>query len=228
MRYKYSDKQEKQILKSIVILVDTREQKNSHITSWFDAKGVKWKSKKLDFGDYSFYIPANEEMDKPRDLMFTDEIAIERKAHLDELAGNLSERRQVEMDNPDYDTNEIESDSNKKYVKVNVDEIQRLSAELVRAQKSKAIFDVVIEISTDHPSSWLAIASDDYSTKYTPNSFAGRLFAFMARYNLNVGYAHDIVMGWYIYKRFNYYARERFGMVLMDELMDNFETNNED
>ena len=79
----------------MTILVDTREHegKNDHILNYFDSKNINWKKQKLDFGDYSFMIPANKELDIPRDLYFDSKIMIERKANLDELIGNIVKDR---------------------------------------------------------------------------------------------------------------------------------------
>ena len=38
-------------------------------------------------------IPANEELNIPRDLWFSNEIMVERKANLDEFAGNIAKDR---------------------------------------------------------------------------------------------------------------------------------------
>lgn len=91
--YKYTDKEKAQLLKSIVILVDTRENKNQHILDWFDRKEVPYKKKALENGDYSFYIPKNVELNIERDLYFDKEIMIERKNSVDELAGNFTKNR---------------------------------------------------------------------------------------------------------------------------------------
>lgn len=82
-----------ELLKSVTIICDTREQKNDHITSYFDSKKIPWVKSKLDFGDYSYYIPRNEELGIPRDLYFSKEIMIERKGSLEELAGNVTKER---------------------------------------------------------------------------------------------------------------------------------------
>ena len=66
----------------MTVLVDTREQENGHITDYFDAKGIPYKKKALEFGDYSFLIPRNDELSIPRDLIFSHKIMIERKASL--------------------------------------------------------------------------------------------------------------------------------------------------
>lgn len=91
--YQYSQKEQQQILKSITILCDTREKKDSHITDWFTSKGIPFQKYKLNFGDYSFMVPANPAMGTVRDMYFTKEIVIERKAHLEELSQNLAQKR---------------------------------------------------------------------------------------------------------------------------------------
>lgn len=94
-KYYYTDKEKEQIIKSMVILVDGREKegKNNHILDWFDKKKIPWKKKSLSKGDYSFYIPANEELHIPRDLYFDSDIVVERKASLEEISGNLTQHR---------------------------------------------------------------------------------------------------------------------------------------
>lgn len=92
-KYKFTDKEQKEILKSMAILVDTREQNNSHILNWFESKNIKYKSKKLDYGDYSFYIPRNEEFSIHRDIYYSKNICIERKSSTDELVGNFASDR---------------------------------------------------------------------------------------------------------------------------------------
>lgn len=101
--YKYTDKEQKQLLDSIVILADTREHdgKNSHILKYFDDNNIKWSKKKLPYADYSFMIPANDDLNIPRDLDFSSKVVIERKANLEELSGNLtsnSERSRIKKE----------------------------------------------------------------------------------------------------------------------------------
>lgn len=93
MLYKYTDSEIKALLKSLIVLVDTREQVNKHIIDYFDKKEILFKEAKLDFGDYSFMLPANQELGIHRDLYFTNEIVIERKGNLEELSGNLTKDR---------------------------------------------------------------------------------------------------------------------------------------
>lgn len=94
MRNYYTDKEVKAMLKSMNILIDTREQENSHIKEFLDKKKIKYRTRKLDFGDYSFYLPTDETLDIKRDIYFDKEIVIERKGSLSELAGNLTKDRE--------------------------------------------------------------------------------------------------------------------------------------
>lgn len=77
----------------MVVLVDTREKVNDHILQYFDKAKVNYKKKALAYGDYSFYIPQNEELSIPRDLYFDSKCVIERKGSLEELSGNLTKER---------------------------------------------------------------------------------------------------------------------------------------
>jgi len=97
MRSFYTDAESKALLKSLTMVVDTREQKNQHITKYFTDKRVPFKVQKLDYGDYTAYIPKNIELGVMRDIYLSDNINIERKANLDELAQNLTAgRTQIE------------------------------------------------------------------------------------------------------------------------------------
>lgn len=93
MKPHYTDKELQTLLKSVTIVIDTREQENKHITDYFAKHNIPYVSQKLDYGDYSCFIPANRELGIVRDMYFTDAIAVERKHSLDELAGNLTQDR---------------------------------------------------------------------------------------------------------------------------------------
>ena len=92
-KYKYTDSEERELLDSIVILVDTREKVNDHITDYFDKHHIPYKKKALKNGDYSFLVPQNEKLGIYRDTYYHDDIIVERKASLEELSGNLSTKR---------------------------------------------------------------------------------------------------------------------------------------
>lgn len=94
LKYNYTDKEIKDLLSSIVVLIDTREQKYQHITNYLENKGVKYERKKLDYGDYGVYLPKNEQYGIMRDIQFP--IFIERKNSIDELALTIRERTRFE------------------------------------------------------------------------------------------------------------------------------------
>lgn len=56
------------------LIVDTREQKWSHIKTYLEQNGIEYSLHKLDYGDYM--TPGNH-------------ISVDRKQNLDELAANL-------------------------------------------------------------------------------------------------------------------------------------------
>ena len=58
MMYKFNQKEIKKILDSLVIIVDTRENANSHIIDFFNKKKIPYSIEKLPFGDYSCKLPA--------------------------------------------------------------------------------------------------------------------------------------------------------------------------
>lgn len=60
------------------IIVDTREQKNSHILKYFALHDVDFEEKKLEVADYK--------------IEGKDSLAIDRKQNLDEIARNLMNR----------------------------------------------------------------------------------------------------------------------------------------
>lgn len=97
--YKFTDKEKKELLDSITILIDSREQKNKPIIDWLDRKKKPYQQKKLDFGDYSFLIGKNESLGIMRDLDFSKLIVLERKQNIDEFVSNLvSDRTRIERE----------------------------------------------------------------------------------------------------------------------------------
>ena len=85
MRRHYTDKEITDLLKQMIIVCDTREQENGHVTGYFDKRKVAHTSRKLDTGDYSAMIG---------DMTLEHEVVVERKANLDELCGNVTVDRQ--------------------------------------------------------------------------------------------------------------------------------------
>jgi ERCC4-type nuclease len=92
--FKYTDKEIGELLKTITILVDTREQKNEHIIQYFDSKSISYQALKQEAGDYSVMLPKNETYGIQRAIYFP--IAVERKNSVDELAQTIKERTRFE------------------------------------------------------------------------------------------------------------------------------------
>ena len=90
MKQYYTDKKYKELLSHLIVLVDTRDQTNQAITDWFDSNNIRWKTKALKTGDYGLMIESCPELGFQYDTYFTDELCIERKNSLSELAGNLA------------------------------------------------------------------------------------------------------------------------------------------
>lgn len=85
------------LIKQVVILVDTREQENSHIIDFFNKKKINYRIKALKFCDYSAELKSCPELGLPFDVSLEDVIAIERKGSgesgLTEIAGNFGNGR---------------------------------------------------------------------------------------------------------------------------------------
>ena len=90
MKNYYTPNNYKELLKHMRILCATNEQKNQHIKDWFDKKKVLYMDKALKTGDYCFRIDSCPELGFPIDTYFTDELFIERKNSLTELAGSIN------------------------------------------------------------------------------------------------------------------------------------------
>lgn len=95
--YRHSETEIKEILKTLVIIYDTREQENQHILKYFDKHGIKYISEKLDVGDYGCMIPANPKYGINRNIYLKS--VIERKASVDEICGNLQKKTQQAFEN---------------------------------------------------------------------------------------------------------------------------------
>ena len=72
-------------LKSMVLLVDTREQETELFKRRMESVGIAWERYKLDFGDYSAKCNA---------LDLSSKVVVERKMHLDELCNCFCKDRQ--------------------------------------------------------------------------------------------------------------------------------------
>jgi ERCC4-type nuclease len=85
---KMTDKEKQLIIDDMVIISDSREQRNEHIIKYLTENKIPYIIKKLDSADYSFELPHYPE------LKLDCKILIERKGSLDELAVNFTKGRE--------------------------------------------------------------------------------------------------------------------------------------
>lgn len=171
MRYKFTDKELKEILdKNLVVLVDTREQANLHVTDWLNKHKKKYKTIKLDYGDYSCYLPAGSFKGQLRDIYFTNDIAIERKFCIDELAMNLKDNK---TNINDIKREVIELFGEKYLEKVLKTDYNRFKMELTAMNKYDIDFFILLEdVNFDEN-----IASGNYRAQYDKFTLYARLKA---------------------------------------------------
>lgn len=94
MKQHYTKKQYDELLSNMRIVCQTNEQVNNHVLRWFDANDIRYIQRSLRDGDYCFMIKACPELGFQLDTYFTDELFIERKNSLQELAQSLYGQKQ--------------------------------------------------------------------------------------------------------------------------------------
>lgn len=94
MHYHFSENETKALCSTLVVLHDTREQKNEHIIRWLDRHAVPHKRRSLATGDYSVMMPARPDCGLPCDVYFS--AAIERKGSINELVQTVKDRTRFE------------------------------------------------------------------------------------------------------------------------------------
>lgn len=82
-----TDKMITDVIKDMVVIVDTREQKNEHILEYLDKKGIPYVIETMKTGDYTCEFPNYE------NLLLDGQFLVERKGSLDEVAGNFTKGR---------------------------------------------------------------------------------------------------------------------------------------
>ena len=89
--FKYTESEIKGILRMATVVIDTREQKCSHIIEYLNKYKINYCYEKLDFGDYTMKVKLPN---MERDFYLQNICAIERKANLNELSGNFTQSRE--------------------------------------------------------------------------------------------------------------------------------------
>ena len=177
---KYTHKQIDKLLSKLVILIDTREQSNFHITNYFETRKdgkIPYISKKLDYGDYSIMLPACEELGIMEDEYFTDRVVIERKNSLMELSNNLGNDR------------------------------ERFERELERSKG--ATFVLMVEDGSYKDIVNGRYSNDEFAieSKFKPLSFVATLATYRARHGIFVDYVNKSYAGNFIYYLLYYWLR---------------------
>ena len=144
-------------IKSMRVVVDTREQENSHIIEYFNRKKIPFVKRKLDFADYSCEV--NTKLlglhVEAEWLSFENHVVVERKNSIDEIANCIGNDR------------------------------DRFEAEFKRIKASGAKCVLLLEkFSFDHLFSDGAMFKKSY-TKLTDEQIAIGVNTFVARYNLH-------------------------------------------
>ena len=90
MKHYYTETEYKQLLGQLRILVANNEKEASHITNFFDKRKIPWTSRALKTGDYTGQIDMCPMLGFPVDCRMSDELFIERKNSLSELASSIN------------------------------------------------------------------------------------------------------------------------------------------
>ena len=85
MRRKYSPREITAELKKLCVVGDTREKSDEHIRSYLADNGIPFETRTFDTADYTLCYDG---------MYFDDEVMIERKGGIDELAGNFTRERE--------------------------------------------------------------------------------------------------------------------------------------
>ena len=201
--FKYTEKQRKELLDSMVVLVDTREQRNEHIIATLNEKKIVHINKKLDYGDYSVMLPKNETLAIPHDLYFTDEIYIERKASLDELAQNFKGKsNHYEKAGPAL-KKVLQTFGENAVLVESKNDRQRFENELVRADAKNARGFLMVESGNFDD-----MMNGIYKSEYSAKAFGGTFFTFIQRYKLTCNFVTKKHAGDYVVYQLYYFLKE--------------------
>ncbi|CUU47042.1 ERCC4 domain-containing protein [Clostridium beijerinckii] len=201
MRYKFTEKEIKELLDKMVVLVDTREQANQHVIQWLNKRKKPFKTQKLDYGDYSCMLPIGSFKGQTRDIYFTDEIVIERKFCIDELAMNLKDNK--------TNINEIKEEIiellGEKYLeKVLKTDYNRLKYEFATLNKYNIKFFIFLE---DKNFDINIRDSSSYRSQYEPDRLYKRLKGLQSEFNTQIRPIDKEFIGCEIYNTLRYEVR---------------------
>ncbi|WP_346905918.1 ERCC4 domain-containing protein [Clostridium sp.] len=200
MMYQFKEKELKEVLDKMVTIVDSRENANSHIIEWLDKKKRPYKVQKLEYGDYSCYLPKGSFGGQQRDIYFTNDIAIERKFCIDELAMNLKNK----VDNINSTNQEIIDLLGKEYLeKVLKTDYNRLKFEFANMNRHEIKFFIMLE-DKDFDYN---IRHNNFRAQYDSKTLYKRLKALEREFKTLIRPIDKVYMGSEIYNTLRYEVR---------------------
>ena len=176
---KYTLEQIKLIIKSMVMVVDTRENVNHHITNYFKKNEIPYITRKLCFGDYSFFTTKNQIVNRIGN--FTNYFSIERKNSLSEICLNFTTPKK-KSGLPDRR--------------------KRFEREFIRVKEAEAKIILMIEDKEEN------IDLHKYRSKIHPKALRGSLDKWSERYDFHIEFINKEKSGWYIYNTCKQYLEE--------------------
>jgi len=200
LQYKFTDKEINEALNKMIVLVDSREQANDHVTEWFAKSKKIYKVQKLDYGDYSCYLPIGSFEGQTRDIYFNDEIVIERKFCIDELAMNLKDNK---TNINDIKKEIIELFGEKYLAKVLKTDYNRFKQELTTLNKHDTKFFILLEDENFDKN----IRSGNFRAQYDPATLYKRLKGIEAEFNTFIRPIGKQFIGSEIYNTLRYWVR---------------------
>ena len=203
MKNHYTAKQYEELLKNVRVVCQTNEQKNEHILQWFEANGIEYVNRSIPEGDYSLMIKACPELGFLMDTYFFDEIFIERKNSLDELARSLCGSKDL----PAYAgavIKELKKEgafSGYKMAKITKDMRDSLGYydDAFMRELKRAINKPYKFLLVEQPDGWEGILEHNYKSEYNPKSFWGMLHTIEIKYGVTIKFIAKENMGLEIY-----------------------------
>lgn len=213
MRDKFTDKELDILLKNLCVICDSREQEWSHIKDYFDNNKIKYRVEKLQQGDYSCCILSNEEtipIGITRDKYFDKDIVIERKACIDEIAGNMKEPDRTRL-KKEFSYLKSRGTIIKFFVEEPLldDELKKLKEE-----EKKEVLDFLEKFKKKNvnlaPMGFdMNIRAGNYRSQYKPKSLYASIKDFEAEFGFELRPVNKIVIGSEISFTLRYFVRSK-------------------
>lgn len=171
----FTKKEYEALLEHMVIICQTNEKSNAHILEYFDKNGIKYTNKSIRDGDYSFMLKPMPELGFFVDTYFTDELFIERKNSLQELASSI------------YGHKTLRSNGTKEYDDAFIRELKR------------AINKPHKFLLVEQPNGIDDILKHNYPNNFSESAFFENLTALQVKFGLSVNFCSAENMGRLIY-----------------------------